>query len=223
MPFQPGEVIGYIAMCEEEGASLQRGMNFRLSPGHSVVLMSQRRGAPYHDQVLEDGAVIVYEGHDVRRSRGGPEPKTVDQPLRTTRGRLEQNGLFFEAAKSGGEIVRVYEKLLDGVWVYNGAFLLTDAWTETSNGREVFKFRLEVAEATGTLRPPQHREPSRVVPSPVKREVWARDGGKCVLCGASDELHFDHEVPFSRGGASNASNIRLLCARHNLAKGAKIE
>ena len=223
MPFQPGEVISYIAMCEEEGASLQRGMNFRLSPGHSVVLMSQRRGAPYDDEVLEGGAVIVYEGHDVRRSRGGPEPKTVDQPMRTALGRLEQNGLFFEAAKTGGEIVRVYEKLLSGVWVYNGAFLLADAWTEKSKGRQVFKFRLEVTQDTDTLRPPQQREPSRVVPSPVKREVWARDGGKCVLCGAEDELHFDHEVPFSRGGASNAANIRLLCARHNLSKGAKIE
>ena len=223
MPFQPGEVIGYLAMCEEEGASLQRGMNFRLSPGHSVVLMSQRRGAPYDDQVLEDGAVIVYEGHDVRRSQGGPEPKTVDQPFRTAGGRLEQNGLFFEAAKSGGEVVRVYEKLLSGVWVFNGSFLLTDAWTEASNGREVFKFRLEVTEESGALRPAQRQEPSRVVPSSVKREVWARDGGRCLLCGASDDLHFDHEVPFSLGGASNVANVRLLCARHNLSKGAKIE
>jgi 5-methylcytosine-specific restriction endonuclease McrA len=47
----------------------------------------------------------------------------------------------------------------------------------------------------------------------VKLEVWKRDGGKCVMCGASDELHFDHDVPFSRGGTSmTAANVQLLCA-----------
>ncbi|MYA54579.1 MAG: HNH endonuclease [Dehalococcoidia bacterium] len=198
-------------------------MNYRLRPEHSVVLMSRRRNAPYVDRVEEGGAVIVYEGHDIRRSRGGPDPKTADQELRHPGGSPTQNGRFFEAAKSGQEVVRVYEKLLAGVWVYNGAFLLTAAWGEVSSDRRVFKFRLELTEESETSLPLQQKEPSRVIPSPVKRRVWERDGGKCVLCGESDELHFDHDVPFSRGGASNVDNVRLLCARHNLSKGAKIE
>jgi 5-methylcytosine-specific restriction endonuclease McrA len=50
-------------------------------------------------------------------------------------------------------------------------------------------------------------------------EVWKRDGGKCVVCGANGDFHFDHDVPFSRGGASiTAANVQLLCARHNLEK-----
>jgi 5-methylcytosine-specific restriction endonuclease McrA len=54
--------------------------------------------------------------------------------------------------------------------------------------------------------------------------VWRRDGGKCVICGASDELHFDHIVPYSKGGTSLvAENIQLLCARHNLQKRDRIE
>jgi 5-methylcytosine-specific restriction endonuclease McrA len=58
---------------------------------------------------------------------------------------------------------------------------------------------------------------------PSKLEVWKRDHGKCVICGASDNLHFDHDVPFSKGGSSiTAKNVRLLCARHNLAKSDKI-
>ena len=211
-------------MCQEEGVSLQQGMNFHLGPGHSVVLMSRRPNAPYVDRVEEGGAVIIYEGHDARRSAGEVDPKTVDQPMRTGSGRLTQNGHFFEAARARNEMVRVYEKLLTGTWVYNGGFLLTDAWTETSNGRLVFKFRLEVTEEEEHVPVQrQEREPSRVIPSSVKREVWERDEGKCVLCGTDNELHFDHEVPFSRGGASNTANVRLLCARHNLSKGAKIE
>ena len=72
--------------------------------------------------------------------------------------------------------------------------------------------------------PQEIREPSRVIPTEVKKMVWARDGGKCVLCGAKNELHFDHVIPFSKGGTSvSAANVRVLCARHNLSKSAKIE
>lgn len=216
-------MISYLAMCEEEGTSLQRGMNFRLRPGHSVLLMSQRQNAPYADEVRDGGTVIIYEGHDAPRGDETPEPKAVDQPLRTATGRLTQNGRFFEAAGAKRELVRVYEKLLQGVWVCNGVFRLTGAWMEASGGRQVCKFRLEIIGEPDAERATQQREPSRIVPSAVKREVWARDRGRCVLCGADDELHFDHEIPFSKGGASTTANVRILCARHNLRKGAKIE
>ncbi len=197
-------------------------MNFRLRTTHSVLLMSQRRNAPYADQVREGGTVIIYEGHDARRGEDVPDPKTVDQPLRTATGRPTQNGLFFEAARTKAELARVYEKLQTGVWVCNGLFRLTEAWAEPSGGRLVCKFRLELIDEP-LAATPTPREPSRIIPSSVKRDVWARDGGRCVLCGASDELHFDHEIPFSRGGGSTTENVRILCARHNLAKGDKIE
>ena len=223
MPFEPDTVVTYFTMCQEEGGtSLQQGMNFRLRPTHSVILMSQQRGAPYTDRIEEEGTVIVYQGHNVPRGQA-PDPPTADQQLRTPSGRLTRNGRFFEAAGSEPpELVRVYEKILKGMWVYNGAFHLTDAWTEVSNGRRVFKFRLEAVEEASTATPLQ-KEPSRVIPSSVKKAVWLRDGGKCVLCGASDETHFDHEIPFSRGGGSTVENVRILCARHNLEKGARIE
>jgi len=41
--------------CEEEGTQLQRGMNYRLPSGRSVILMSRRTNAPYRDQVVDDG------------------------------------------------------------------------------------------------------------------------------------------------------------------------
>ncbi len=64
----------------------------------------------------------------------------------------------------------------------------------------------------------------RIVPTEVKLEVWKRDQGKCAVCGAEDELHFDHIIPYSRGGTSlHADNIQILCARHNIAKRDKIE
>lgn len=48
---QPGDVISYLDMCQEEGVNLQRGMNFRLHRKQGVILMSLRPGAPYADRV----------------------------------------------------------------------------------------------------------------------------------------------------------------------------
>jgi hypothetical protein len=228
----PGEVISYLEMCREEGVNLQRGMNYRLRPDSSVLLMSVRPGAPYEDRIEEDGHVLIYEGHDKPRTRDGPDPKAVDQPMRNPSGSLAENGKFYEAARryrdQGGaaELVRVYEKVRGGIWVFNGYFRLADAWQEPSGGRSVFKFRLEVdPEATPTVdtREPE-LEQNRLIPTGVKLEVWKRDRGRCVTCGSTDNLHFDHVIPYSRGGSSLvAENIQLLCARHNLAKHDRIE
>lgn len=227
---KPGDILSYLEMCQEEGASLQRGMNFRLRPTHSVVLMSLRAGAPYDDSLQESGRVLIYEGHDIPTLKGGPDPKSVDQPLKSANGKPTENGKFWstaEAAESGTEPerVRVYEKIKAGIWAYNGTFALLSAWMESSKGRQVVKFRMELSEnegipvaATGPLK---HE---RMIPSRVKQAVWKRDQGRCVLCGDTKNLHFDHEIPFAKGGSSLvAENVRLLCAKHNLAKRDKIE
>jgi hypothetical protein len=226
------EIISYLEMCHREKASLQRGMNFGLGGNHSVILMSVRENAPYDDRLEDGGTILIYEGHDINRSKGGPDPKLVDQPEFSDNGRPTQNGLFHAAAQSfragrrPAERVRVYEKIKPGIWSYNGVFHLEDSWIERSSSRNVFKFRLAAVlgeDTVGTHRvlPGERR---RVIPTHVKIEVWKRDGGKCAKCGATDELHFDHIVPYSLGGSSLiAENVQLLCVRHNLAKSDRIE
>ena len=67
-------------------------------------------------------------------------------------------------------------------------------------------------------------ERRRLIPTNIKLEVWKRDAGRCTKCGATDELHFDHILPFAKGGTSlKAENVQLLCARHNLQKRDRIE
>jgi hypothetical protein len=103
---------------------------------------------------------------------------------------------------------------------------LTDAWVEPDGKRKVFKFRLEIATEAVDLELNRSGalDHTRVIPSIVKLEVWKRDRGCCVLCGEKDNLHFDHDLPYSKGGTSlSPKNIRLLCARHNLSKGDKIQ
>lgn len=230
-PHQPGEVISYLEMCQAWSVSFQRGMHFRLRPTISVILMSRRRNAPYRDRVEENGRVLIYEGRDIPRKEGHPPAKKTDQPRRSPNGNLTQNGLFEEAAlkaKRGDvnpEMVAVYEKIHTGIWAFNGLFLLTDSYQESDGNRLVFKFRLELTDSPDL---PGIRSDSlshtRIIPSEVKQAVWKRDGGRCVRCGATDNLHFDHDIPYSKGGSSlPIENIRLLCARHNLAKHDKIE
>jgi hypothetical protein len=61
---------------------------------------------------------------------------------------------------------------------------------------------------------------SRFIPQDVKIAVSVRDQGRCVQCGSSDDLHYDHKVPWSRGGTNTVNNIQLLCGRCNRRKGA---
>jgi len=228
-----GDVISYTRMCGEEGENLQRGMNFRIRNGVSVILMSLRPNARYADRVKQNGKILIYEGHDIPKKQGGPDPKTVDQQAFNSSGTLTQNGLFREAAEaykrddSEAELVRVYEKIRSGIWVYYGLFRLVDAWQEHSGARKIFKFKLDLIDESIARADQGNRkgvDHTRLIPTSVKLEVWKRDQGKCVKCGSLDNIHFDHIIPYVKGGSSLvAANIQLLCARHNLAKSDDIE
>lgn len=228
---KPGDVISYLELCNEEGVNLQRGMNYHLRGSVSVILMSLRPNAPYTDRIEEEGRILIYEGHDISKTSDTPIPKILDQPMHNPGGTFTQNGLFYQAAKDyrkgikQAELVKVYEKIHSGIWVYNGVFKLIDAWQEESNNRNVFKFRLELSDELVDANTDRELiDHNRLIPKEVKLEVWKRDRGSCVKCGSKDNLHFDHIIPYSKGGSSLvAENIQLLCARHNIAKKDKIE
>lgn len=221
-------------MCDAEKVqTLQRGMNYRLNTDYSVILMSQRSNAPYTDRIHNDGITIEYEGHDISKTSHEINPKNYNQPDKTKNGRLTQNGLFakavidFKNGKREPEIVRVYEKILPGVWSEKGFFKLKDYKFINDGKRNVFRFILEETEIefkNNHLTENKLKPRTRVIPTEVKKVVWERDQGKCIMCGATDELHFDHDLPYSKGGTSiSPDNVKILCARHNLSKSDKIE
>jgi hypothetical protein len=224
------EIISYMEMCFREETSLQRGMNYRIGGNYSIILMSTRKNAPYKDEIAENRTVLIYEGHDTSKNSFDLNPKEVDQPEKSLSGSLTQNGKFHKAAqefKDGlrdAEIVKVYEKIRDGIWSYNGYFELIDSWIENDSKRHVFKFKLvAIQDVDLESENLELHERRRIIPTDIKLEVWKRDNGKCVTCGAVDELHFDHILPFSKGGTSiKTENVQLLCAKHNLTKSNKI-
>jgi len=77
--------------------------------------------------------------------------------------------------------------------------------------------------ATDRPRAPREATPgSRQVPASIRREVWARDGGRCAFIGAHGRcdqrgfLEFHHVEPFVLGGATTAANLELRSRAHNV-------
>jgi hypothetical protein len=223
------DIFGYDKLVAAEKANLQAGMNYREGKDYAIVLMSFRKGAPYRDSLDPVTGMISYEGHDMKRYAGGPDPKSVDQPLTHPGGSLTENGKFYRDAidfragkRKKPKLLKAYEKISRGIWSYKGFFELIDGNIASDGRRKVFKFSLKPVEkkSFGRVFELSH---NRLIPTPVKVEVWRRDRGQCVQCGGTKNLHFDHDIPFSKGGSSlTATNVRLLCAKHNLEKSDKI-
>ena len=50
----------------------------------------------------------------------------------------------------------------------------------------------------------------------------SRDGYKCAMCGAIENLSIDHIVPLSKGGSDDINNLQILCRTHNSSKSDKL-
>lgn len=80
-----------------------------------------------------------------------------------------------------------------------------------------------VPKGKGTTKPLAQRE----IPVGLRYKVLERDHFRCVLCGRSPatdsrvQLHIDHIKPYSKGGKTEMSNLRTLCSKCNLGKGAR--
>jgi len=84
--------------------------------------------------------------------------------------------------------------------------------------------RARLAATSGPRKSKGQKEDSRNIPAEVRREVWKRDGGRCVfvaadgrLCGSRHFVQFHHnDSPYGVGGKPTAGNIQLRCRSHNL-------
>ena len=58
----------------------------------------------------------------------------------------------------------------------------------------------------------------RAIPGDVRAFVWQRDDGRCVRCGADEDLQFDHIIPVAKGGGNAIENVQILCGDCNRRK-----
>ena len=88
---------------------------------------------------------------------------------------------------------------------------------------EVSRSSAATGSATGEVRAAQVRKLGRYLSVVVRREIHARDHGRCSFVSADGRrrtartfLEFDHVKPFARFGTADPRNLRLLCRAHNL-------
>jgi hypothetical protein len=65
------------------------------------------------------------------------------------------------------------------------------------------------------------RNISRHIPRPIQFRVLKRENQVCRVCGMpvqAEDVHFDHIIPWSKGGPTEESNIQLLCGDCNRKK-----
>ena len=62
-----------------------------------------------------------------------------------------------------------------------------------------------------------------LIPADIRALVMKRDGGHCIVCGATEDLTIDHKItPWSLGGSSkDPANLQVLCRSCNSSKGAR--
>jgi hypothetical protein len=58
------------------------------------------------------------------------------------------------------------------------------------------------------------------IPAFLRRQVFERDGYRCVTCGGWLDLCCDHRIPESKGGETTFENLQCLCRVCNTRKGA---
>jgi hypothetical protein len=81
---------------------------------------------------------------------------------------------------------------------------------------------LTATEATVRLDGAGPRAARSAIPRETRLAVWERDGGRCVTCGATFDLQYDHVIPVALGGGDSVDNLQILCAPCNQEKGAAI-
>ncbi len=104
------------------------------------------------------------------------------------------------------------------------AKLEKEKYAATENPRRRGAARNSDDELANLREPRPEHDPRRrgTIPAAVRRAVRQRDGARCTYVDARGErcretalLELHHEVPFARGGADTAENLRLRCRAHN--------
>ena len=174
---------------------------------------------------LSGGEICHWFGRAAYAWRVASGPKSARGTLAVTSQRLIFNSDAKNFDLKAARIVRLEDAGRGAVHVTasvnsGGGLYTPDDWRQA----ERFAATLDglVKKVNYRADRPEGAPPTRHIPDGVKQEVWHRDGGRCVRCGAEDYLEYDHVIPHSKGGANTVGNVQLLCRRCNGEKGDRI-
>jgi hypothetical protein len=98
-------------------------------------------------------------------------------------------------------------------------------WRSTSDAGVMYraaKLRLITKQKASAFHKEVKKERARShhINPKLRLSVLERDGRKCLLCGATQDLEIDHVIPVTDGGKSEIENLQTLCHRcHHADKG----
>lgn len=153
--------------------------------------------APIYDYTYKSSQKQVEDFSDVLEIDYSPEA------ISQYENKMEQQRLEAEALHEREKIEEIKEKLL-----------------RKKRKQDLEKIALQELMDEGEIFPEANKRPP--IPKEVVDAVWNRDGGRCVYCGSTENLHLDHIIPFSKGGDTSVENLQLLCQKCNLQKSNKI-
>jgi hypothetical protein len=110
-------------------------------------------------------------------------------------------------------------------WIFRDALYSTVSDLQPAEVRALIteaekKQKAKIDRAVGSEQQSEGDQNGRQpIPDDVKLFVWRRDSGRCVKCGSTVKLEFDHIIPITMGGSNTARNLQLLCEACNRAKG----
>ena len=139
--------------------------------------------------------------------------------------RAEVEAIAAQQAESPVELVRDDER---AYWIFKDCFYWEDENLSADDVKALALQRIRkqdrrLANAHSLMRAEEAGQAPRPPASiEIRRAVFERDRGRCVDCGGSFDLQYDHVIPFSLGGATTIENLQLLCADCNRGKGAAL-
>jgi hypothetical protein len=110
------------------------------------------------------------------------------------------------------------------LWRFHGAFYWDDDGLDGEDVKALLvqrerRLQQKLQTAHSLMRAEEAGRSTRVpISSDLRRAVFERDGGRCVECGSTFDLQYDHVLPVALGGATTLENLQLLCADCNLRK-----
>lgn len=81
----------------------------------------------------------------------------------------------------------------------------------------------DVLQEAGMYEEPTAYKPNKKpIPNSLRKQVFERDGYRCILCGDHHDLEADHKYPESLGGEATLENMQTLCKPCNMKKGNRV-
>src|SRR5262245_39082385 len=165
--------------------------------------------APAAERVLE-----IMPEESAHRHDGASATRGKLMPL--SPGRFGVQFSMSERARNDYEYARtLLSHQIPGADLATVSELAYAALVEKLEKRKFGATRAPRSGARGSLDP-------RHIPTPVRRQVYERDGGRCTFtseagqrCPARRLLEYDHVDEVARGGVATVDKLRIRCRAHN--------